>query len=487
MFTCKCLKVAVVFAFLVSALAAPADAPVAATAAQIDAYILKYVESGLFNGSILVAKEGQVILKKGYGMANFEWNLPNTSDTRFRIGSITKQFTAALILQLVEEGQLLLEDKLADRLPYYRKDTGSKITIHELLNHTSGIPSYTNVPNIIKEHGRKTMALRDLVTTWCSGDLEFEPGARFAYNNSGYVILGAIIEETTGKSYEQVLAERILGPLGMESSGYDHSETVISRRAGGYDKRLDGFRNAEFVDMSLPHAAGALYSTVEDLFVWDQALQGTKVLSEASKSKMFAPGSNNYGYGWYIRTAPVGPEKAARTVLQHGGSIPGFGSWFVRLPEDGTVIILLNNTGGAPLTAISQGIGDLLYGREPQLPKKPVAPVLYPVIKEKGVEAAVARYREMKAQDPAEYELGERELNQFGYGLLNMGRLDDAIAIFSLNLEAFPQSWNAYDSLAEAYAAKGEKALAIKNYAHSIELNPQNVSGIKKLHGLVEK
>jgi CubicO group peptidase (beta-lactamase class C family) len=479
--------VALLVAFLASASAMPFDSPELAAAARIDAYLQKYFEFGLFNGSALVAQGGQVVLRKGYGMANLEWEAPNAPDTRFRIGSITKQFSAAVILQLVEEGRLSLEDKLADRLSYYRKDTGSQVTIHQLLNHTSGIPSYTNNPKLIKEHGRRTMALKDLVTALCSGDLEFEPGSRFAYNNSGYVILGAIIEEVTGGNYARALTERIFEPLGMESSGYDYSETVISRRAAGYEKGVDGLRNADFVDMSLPHAAGALYATVQDLYVWDRALLGTKVLSEASKSLMFTPGANHYGYGWYIRKAPVGPDKAERTVIQHGGNINGFSSLIVRVPEDGTVIVLLNNTGGAPLTPMAQGIGDLLYGREPQPPKRPLAEALYPVIREKGAEAAVARYRELKAQETADYELGERELNQLGYRLLRTGRVDDAVAIFALNVETFPQSWSVYDSLAEAFAAKGEKALAIRNYARSIEMHPENVNAIRKLQALVDK
>ncbi len=481
------LTVVLLCGFLNGVSAAPSDVSKPDSAARIDAFLQSYVDRSLFNGSILVARGGEVILKKGYGMANFEWRIPNTPDTCFRIGSMTKQFTSMVVMQLVEEGRLALEDKLADRVPYYRKDTGGKVTIHQLLNHTSGIPSYTNIPNILKEHGRKALSLRDLVTAWCSADLEFEPGTRFAYNNSGYIILGAVIEEVTGKTYEQVLKERIFEPLGMQASGYDHAESVINHRASGYDNGVSGLRNADFIDMSLPYAAGALYSTVEDLLVWDQALYGTRLLSEAGKSKIFTPGAGNYGYGWFIQKAPVGPGKTERQVIQHMGGIPGFSSLIVRVPEDRIVIVLLNNTGGAPLVPMSQGIGDLLFGREPQVPKRSIARTLSSTIKEKGIDAAVAQYRDIKAKNAAEYDLGQGEMNQLGYGLLRSNRVDDAIAIFSLNVEAFPQSWNVYDSLAEAYAAKGEKALAIKNYAHSIEMNPGNTNGIKKLQGMVEK
>jgi CubicO group peptidase (beta-lactamase class C family) len=481
------LPVAVLLSFLTLVIAIPPDVSRPATARRIEALVQQYAELDQFNGSILVVQNGELIVKKGYGMANFEWDIPNTAETRFRLGSITKQFTSMVIMQLVEQGLLSLDDKLADRLSYYRKDTGSKVSILQLLNHTSGIPSYTNIPNILKEHGRNPLALPELVKKWCSEPLEFEPGSRFAYNNSGYVILGAIIEEATGKSYEQVVKERIFEPVGMRASGYDRSEVLISRRAAGYENGPEGLRNADFIDMSLPHAAGALYSTVEDLFLWDQALYGTMLISEAGKGSIFTPGQASYGYGWFIRKAPVGPLKAERSVFQHGGSIPGFSSLIVRVPEDRLLIVLLNNTGSAPLTAISQGIGDLLFEREPQPPKRSVARTLQTTLKEKGIEAALAQYADIKAKNLPDYDLGQGELNQLGYLLLRTGRVDDAIAIFNANVEAFPKAWNVYDSLAEAYAAKGQKVLAIKNYALSIQLNPDNLNGIRKLHDLAVK
>ncbi len=477
----------IVLALLTGGFTIQSQNSAAAVPGKIDALIQKYVELANFNGSVLVARGDEVVFKKGYGMANFEWNIPNSPDTRFRLGSITKQFTSMLIMQMVEEGKLSLEDKLADRLPYYRKETGSKVTIHHLLNHTSGIPSYTGIPNFFRDHGRQPLPLRELVTTYCSGDLEFEPGSKFAYNNSGYVVLGAVIEQIAGKSYEKVLQERIFDPIGMKASGYDHSEAVIARRAAGYENRLTGLRNADYLDMSLPHAAGALYSTVEDLYLWDRALYGTKLLSEDGKKKWFTPGLSNYAYGWTVRKMPTGQDKAERLIIQHGGGINGFSTLLTRIPEDRVLIVILNNTGGGPLGLMNQGIGDILYGREPQAPKRSIARALQTTIREKGLEAAIAQYREVKATKSQDYDFSEGELNQLGYSLLQDGRTDEAIAIFTLNVESFPKSSNPYDSLAEAYSAKGEKALAIKNYAHSIELNPANTNGIKRLQELIQK
>ncbi len=481
------LLVAVVLALLAAKPTAQPQTPPIPIPQRIDALVQRYVEFDQFNGSVLVAKADGVIFKKGYGVANFEWSIPNSPDTRFRLGSITKQFTSMLIMQMVEEGEFSLDDKLADRLPYYRKDTGNKVTIHHLLSHTSGIPSYTSLPNFVRDHGRETLPLRELVTRHCSGDLEFEPGTKFSYNNSGYVILGAVIEQTTGKSYEKVLQERIFDPVGMKSTGYDHSETLIPKRAAGYERRLDGVRNADFLDMSLPHAAGSLYSTVEDLYLWDRAIYDTKLLSENGKTKWFTPGLSNYAYGWTVRKMPAGPDKALRVIIQHGGGINGFSTLLTRIPEDHRLIVLLSNIPGGPLSAMTQGIGDILYRREPQPPRRSIARALRTTIREGGVEAAIAQYRDIKANKPQDYEVGVQELNQLGYSLLQEGRTDDAIAILKLNVESFPKSSNPYDSLAEAYAAKGEKELAIKNYAHSIELNPTNLNGIRKLKELAEK
>src|ERR1044072_7260449 len=225
-----------------------------------------------FNGIALVAENGKVIYKQGFGMANMEWEIPNTPETKFRLGSITKQFTSMLILQLVEQGKIKLDAKLSDYLPDYRKDIGGKVTIHHLLTHTSGIPSYTGLPKFFEDVSRNPYKVSEFVKKYASGDLQFEPGSKFSYNNSGYFLLGAIIEKVTGKPYEQVLKENILDPIGMKNTGYDHHNTIIPKRASGYTRTPDGYTNAAYLDMSIPYAAGSLYSTVEALYLWDQAL-----------------------------------------------------------------------------------------------------------------------------------------------------------------------------------------------------------------------
>src|ERR1051325_10460922 len=271
----------------------------------------------LFNGTALVAENGRVVYKGGFGMANMEWGIPNTPDTKFRLGSITKQFTATLIMQLVEQGKIKLDGKLSDYLPDYRKDIGEKVTIHNLLTHTSGIPSYTDQPGFFENVSRNPYKVADFVKKYASGDLEFEPGSKFSYSNSGYFLLGAIIERVTGKTYEQALKDNILDPAGMKNTGYDHHNTLIPKRASGYIKTSDSFANAPYLDMSIPYAPGSLSSTVKDLYLWDQALYTDKLLSAQSKALMYTPFLEGYAYGWSIQNASFKVNNVDVPVITH--------------------------------------------------------------------------------------------------------------------------------------------------------------------------
>jgi CubicO group peptidase (beta-lactamase class C family) len=211
-------------------------------AAAVESLLKRHQDVGAFNGTALVAENGKVIFKKGYGLADFEWKIPNTPDTKFRLGSITKQFTATLILQLVDEGKLTLDTTLAKALPYYRQDTGARVTIHHLLSHTSGIPSYTSQPGFFRDVSRDPYEVKDFALKFCSGELEFEPGSTFRYDNSGYFLLGAIIEQLTGKTYAEVLKERILDPLGMRATGYDLQAPLLEKRNERLERPIRGAR-----------------------------------------------------------------------------------------------------------------------------------------------------------------------------------------------------------------------------------------------------
>ncbi len=444
----------------------------ASKAESIDALVRSYNELRQFNGTVLVADAWGVVHKKGYGYANFEWQIPNTPDVRFRLASITKQFTSMVVMQLVAEGKIKLDDPITKYLADYRKDTGDRITITHLLNHTSGIPSYTGLPGFFANDSRDP-AGADFVKKWASGDLEFEPGTKYAYNNSAYFLLGALIEKVTGKTYAEAVQERIFDPLGMKASGYDFSAPLVPKRASGYYLADGKYLNAPYLDMTIPYAAGSLYSTVEDLYLWDRALYTEKLLKDDLKQQLFTPGLQNYGFGWSIRKTKLDDEKTELDTVRHNGGIHGFGTLLIRVPERKELVVLLDNTsGGDTLDALGAGILSILHGVEPRQPRKSLVDELRSV--EGNGAAIVARYRELRRQKPDEYDYREPELNTLGYMLLGRGRTADAVEVFKLNVELFPQSANAYDSLGEAYAAAGNKELALANYRKSLELNPAN-------------
>jgi len=310
--------------------------------------------AGDFNGAVLVAREGRIVYEHAFGLANREWNIPNDVQTKFEIGSMTKQFTALLVLQFVNEGRISLDGHVSDYLPYYRKDTGNRITVRELLSHTSGVPNFINIPGFLEDPAsRAKYTVREFVEKYCSGDLNFEPGTKFDYSNSGYFLLGAILEEVSGKTYEQLLEDRIFKPLGMKNSGYTHPETVLPHRAAGYERSSSGFRNARYYDMSIPFAAGALYSTVEDLNLWDQTLYGERLLPARLRNLLFKPNLYNYGFGWGILVPEPGSPYAGESIAMHGGAIFGFQSVIQRIPTHKELIVLLDNTDSPKLLEVA--------------------------------------------------------------------------------------------------------------------------------------
>src|SRR6266853_1671927 len=295
--------------------------------------------AGQFMGSVLVARDGRVLLSKGYGEADLDWKVPNSPTTKFRLGSITKQFTAACILLLEERGKL----SIGDPVKKYLADTPAawdQITIFNLLTHTAGIPNFTDFPDYRSKQARPATP-EELVARFRDKPLEFAPGAGMHYSNSGYVLLGYLIEKVSGQSYQQFLQDNIFTPLAMKDSGYDVNAQVIARRAVGYAPGPKGPVVAEYLDMSIPFAAGGLYSTTEDLLRWEQGLFGGKVLSAASLAKMTTQFKEHYGFGLAVNTAGNGEK-----LIEHGGGVNGFNTKMLYLPEQRLTVIVLANLNG---------------------------------------------------------------------------------------------------------------------------------------------
>jgi CubicO group peptidase (beta-lactamase class C family) len=308
---------------------------------RMEQVVQSYVSDKQFMGSVLVARGETIVLDKGYGFANLEWNVPNTPTTKFRLGSITKQFTAASILLLEERGKL----KTDDPVKKYMSDAPAaweKVTIYNLLTHTSGIASFTGFPDYASTEAAPTTPDK-LVARFRDKPLEFQPGEKWNYSNSGYVLLGYLIEKISGQTYEQFVQENIFTPLGMKDSGYDSNRTVIQRRATGYMPGANGPLNAGYIDMSIPFSAGALYSTTEDLLRWEEGLFAGKVLSATSLQKMTTPFKQDYACGLAVTIAH------GHKVIEHGGGIEGFNTQLSYYPDDKlTVVVLANLNGGAP-------------------------------------------------------------------------------------------------------------------------------------------
>lgn len=456
--------------------------PAGSHAAKIDEVVTAFHDAGQFNGSVLVAEAGEVIYENGFGWANIEWEVPNTPDTKHRIGSVTKHFTSAIILQLVEEGEIELDAPIATYLPGYPAEQGSKVTVHHLLNHTSGIPSYTGLPDFIQEQGRDPFTPDELIEVFWDMPLEFEPGTAWAYNNSGYFILGRIIENVTGDEYDDVLRERILEPFGLDDSGYDHNGEIQPHEASGYRHMMTGFEHASYLDSSLPYAAGMMYSTVRDLYRWDRALaEGAKPFqSMETKELWYTPGLEDYAYGWSVRDEQIGDDGPTVRVIQHGGGINGFNTAYRRYPDQQNMIAVIDNTEGNP-GAIAAQLARVLYDQPTEAPKPEISRVIAATIEEQGVTAGIEEYKRLRSEAPDDYDFAESELNNLGYFLLRDGDVEAAIAVFTLNTEQYPDAFNTFDSLGEAYKEAGQVELAIQNYERSLELNPGNQNGRRML------
>ena len=347
---------------------------------QVDEYVGAFVEMGRFSGSILVAKGGKVLAAKGYGEANLEHGVPNTPRTKFRLGSITKQFTATAILQLEQRGKLSLEDPVKKHLPG-APAAWDPVTVHHLLTHTSGIPTYTGLPGYMKTMFMP-VTVYEMIAKFRDLPLEFQPGEKFQYDNSGYFLLGAIIEKVAGERYEDYLRKSIFEPLGMRDTGYDHFETILPNRASGYTRDEGKVEHAAYLDMSQPYSAGSLYSTVEDLLIWDQALYTEKLLPKTALDRMFTPFKDNYAYGWMVDQA------FNRKRIAHGGGINGFNTMISRFPDDRVLVVVLSNTETGDTGRMARDLSAMVFGEKYEAPKERVEIKLDPA----RLDAFVGQY-----------------------------------------------------------------------------------------------
>ncbi len=343
----------------------PVSGPRAGAAARLDTLIRGYAERGEFQGVALVAEGGRVVYQRAFGPANMEWGVPNTTTTRFHIGSVTKPLTAVLVLQALERGELRLDAPVSTYLPDYPKPAGDRITVRHLLSHTSGLPDFPDVPGLEWNRERLAHSRAELLAEFAALPLRFEPGTDVRYSNFGYSLLVVLLEQVTGRPYAALLQERICAPAGMTRTAAAEPRAVLPERAAGYFRADSGgrrvWRNAPFFDPSVVVGAGDVISTAEDLWRFDQALYDDRLLSAPSRALLFAPtmpAKDNYALGWYVRLPAKhpGPDWA-----RHSGSVNGFSAILLRLPEGRRTVVLLSNAHGVRTTAISDAVKQVLY------------------------------------------------------------------------------------------------------------------------------
>ncbi|MES2513887.1 MAG: serine hydrolase [Bacteroidota bacterium] len=331
---------------------------------KIDSIFEVFAKKNLFSGSVSISKKGISLLSKGYGMANYSYDIPNTAQTKFKLASVSKQFTAMAIMILQEQGKLSTDDKLTKYIANY--PNGDKITIHHLLTHTSGIHNFTDTERydsiMMLPH-----TLDKIITYFKTTKLDFEPGEKFSYSNSGYILLSYIIEKASGKSYPEFITTQIFTPLGMKNSGVFDGNKLIKNLAIGYTNGDSGVENVTYIDMSIPSGAGALYSTVEDMQLWDRALYSEKLVSKDAINKMITPFKEGYAYGWII------DEYLKHRWINHTGGIQGFSTVINRFPDDELCIVILKNVDNYMSFSASKVCRAIMFDDAYELPVERIA------------------------------------------------------------------------------------------------------------------
>jgi CubicO group peptidase (beta-lactamase class C family) len=339
----------------------------------LDRYMKAEASVNGFSGTILVKKAGELIYENAFGFADREWNIPNTPQTKFQIGSVTKQFTAAAILQLAEEGKISLDDKLSTYIPGFAR--GDSITIHTMLIHTSGLKDYEHDQSFLGYAESliltKTPHLQDsLINYFRNNPYDFPVGSKWSYSNTGYYLLGCIIEKLSGLSFSDYVEKHIIQKAGLENTFVNRWDTIVPNRARGYIERNGKWENAGYMSMEIPFSAGSILSTTEDLYKWNKALFSNKIINRSSVELMTTPHTpspilGNYAYGLFV------DEFSGHPRIGHPGGIYGFASYLVSFPSEDITIIVLSNNESTMVPLIVDAISAILFDLPVKIPVSP--------------------------------------------------------------------------------------------------------------------
>ena len=423
---------------------------------KVDELVKSYMDIDIFSGVVLIAEKGKPVYHKAFGLANREQNIPNTLNTHFDIGSMNKGFTKVIILQLINEGKLKLDDKLGKFLPGFPKEAAEKITVAHLLNHESGYggyhtPEYWDIP-------LEKKSLQTALEHIKKQPLMFEPGTAKEYSNAGYVLLGLIAEKVAGKPYYDIVEERIVKPLAMKET-YLRDKYTVPNRAIGYFKNMRGeLQNNESFG-EIPTPAGGFYSTTSDMLKFYRAYHyGDQLWNEATRSL-------DEMHGFYQEHLNSGG------AMTHAGGFEGANTVHYEILRDQISVLVFANMDEVVAEDLGAGILAIIRGKQPEAPSLPAEQAIYQAINEKGADYIKQNWETLTVNfHPADPK--DMILNEIGYTLLMDGKTDEAVEIFKLNTELFPEVANCWDSYGEGLLKKGDKKGALKAYKKALTIRP---------------
>jgi CubicO group peptidase (beta-lactamase class C family) len=467
---------------------------------KINAIISPYIKHQVFEGSILVAKSGKIVFNKGFGLANKEWQISNTAESKYGIGSITKSITAILIMQLVEQNKLSLQDTIEKYLPNLPKEKASQISIHHLLSHTSGLPNYFAIPGWTNGKFNKSINRHEFSKILEKIELQTSPGDRYQYSNIGYFFLAQIIEKITNKDYATVLSDNISKPLGMKNTGLHYSEIVLENEATGYQVAKNGGYRKTLINRNIFRGAGDIFSTIGDLFLLEQALYGNKLLTDKSKSIMFAKQNS---YGWNIENSSIYQKPIADTknsdssdsknyilskkTINYSGQLLGYNSMLTRFIGDRHTIILLGNIGTNNYfrALLTKQLSQLLYPNPTSsntASKLPLSFMLNQALVEGGLDNKLEQLENTHSTFKADEQGIAALAQQIGWARMS----ERSERLFKLNTQLFPSSVASLINLAATYQQSGRIQDSIEYFTKAAQLAPDNLYIKQQLNRLTK-
>jgi CubicO group peptidase (beta-lactamase class C family) len=450
---------------------------------KIDGLMQSLYENGQFNGTILVKKDNKILYERAFGLADRQWDIRNTVDAKFLIGSVSKSYTALMVLILVDEGLIDLNATINTYIPQYEGPGKNKATIHQMLTHTSGIPDHGAIPNLTKKRVRWMYDSDQYLELVKETELKFEPGTGFQYSGIAYNLLAIICEKVTKKSFAELLKQRIFVPLNMDDSSLNNNLDINPKRAYGYEYYLlEGYKLPSYLSMDHCKGSGGILSTVEDMAKFNNECFETQTLvAKSLYKKMFTRHVKDwqyYGYGWWIDTVDVNGTR--KTLISHGGSTDGYKAYSTRIVEDHTDIILLENdyfrtdVGVEWCYDITSDIIDILSGKEVKASKKSIAKAVGLTIGQAGIDKALAQLSALKNND--EYQISARDYYILASELDSKHHLkQESIRIFNQGLMDFPDDFRLNFYCAETVVGVDDKK-AMDLYKKSIALYTSNES-----------